>query len=141
MILKRLAQACVLIVGIAVFLPWQAGTIVDAAESVRGLQTDEGPMVVVVCLITIALIQVGWRTAWIGAGFVAAISGRTLINLIGAETGDAAVGLWIATLASVTGAALLIVDMFAGVSRRDADSASSRSGSRGLSGPLGRRRQ
>ena len=98
------------------------------------MDTSEGQLVFVVSLITVGLIQVGWRPAWIGSGFAGAITIRAIL-----DTGaDPAAGLWIAAAASVAAAVMLVWDMFAAVSA-DGGPSDEPSG-RGLSGPLGRRR-
>ncbi len=135
---KRVAQACVAAAAAAMFLPWRTGAGESGAESVRGTGVDEGQIVLLACLLTVGLIQVGWRPAWIGAGFAGAITVRELLDLIGSDGADPAAGLWIAAAASAAAVVLLVWDLFAGVSA-SADTAT-RDGGRGLSGPLGRRR-
>ena len=124
------------------FLPWQTGTDEDAAESVQGINADKGQIVLVVCLVTIGLIQVGWRPAWIGAGFAGAIMVREILYLSGDGGPDPASGLWIASAACAAALVLLVWDLFAGVSAGgDPDHGKGKPGGRGLSGPLGRRRR
>lgn len=118
----------------AMFLPWHTTATESGTESVQGISTSEGPIVLAVGLVTIGLIQVGWRPAWIGAGFAGATTARRILD---SET-DPASGLWIVTAVSVVAVVLLIWDMFAGVS---ASSTDDKPPGHGLSGPLGRRRR
>ena len=120
----------------AMFLPWHTVASQGAAESVRGVELNEGQLVLVVGLVTVGLVQVGWRPAWIGAGFVAATALRALFD---GKT-DPAAGLWIAAAASVVAAVLLVWDMVANVAGPSDGSDDGKPGGRGLSGPLGRRR-
>ena len=122
----------------AMFLPWQTGVDEGAAQSVAGTGTSEGQLVLVVSLVTVGLVQVGWRPAWIGAGLASASTIRVILKLSGEGKADPAVGLWIAAAASVVATAFLVWDMFANVTPAGEDDA--RPGRRGLSGPLGRRR-
>jgi hypothetical protein len=131
---KRIAQACAAIAAASVFLPWQ--TTVDTADagSVIGSSTSAGQIVFIVCLITVGLIQVGWRPAWIGAGFAAATAIREMFR----GEADLAIGLPIVAAACLVAAVLLVWEMFANVSAPgDTDG----TGGPGLSGPLGRRRR
>lgn len=116
------------------FLPWHAASGESGTESVRGIAVNDGQLVLVMSLVTVGLIQVGWRPAWIGAGFAGAITIRKVLD----GGTDPASGLWIAAAASVLAAVLLIWDMFINVS---AGGGSERTGGHGLSGPLGRRRR
>ena len=128
---------CAAAAAAAMFLPWQ--TTDNATESVQGTGINEGQIVLVVCLITVGLIQVGWRPAWISAGFAGAITVREILSLSSDGGPDPASGLWIAAAASGVAVALLIWDMFASVSE-DGGPDDKPSG-RGSSGPLGRRRR
>ena len=119
------------------FLPWHTTGGDNGAESVPGTSTGAGQIVLVVCLITVGLVQVGWRPAWIGAGFGAATAVRELFD----PEADPAWGLGAAIAACVVAAVLLVWDMFANVSAPGDDTGSSGPGGRGLSGPLGRRRR
>lgn len=112
-------------------LPWQSTGDVSTA----GTGVVEGQITFIVGLVTVGLIQTGWRPAWIGAGFVAAIALRRIFD---ADT-DPAVGLWIAAAASIAAVVLLVWDMFARVSALEDDH--DKPDGRGLSGPLGRRRR
>ena len=126
----------------AMFLPWHTTTTEIGTEPVQGTGVNQGQLVLVVGLITVGLIQVGWRPAWIGAGFVGAVAVKELIDLAGIDGSDPASGLWIAAAASIVAVILLVWDMFTGVSA-PGDDASDRGkqGGQGLSGPLGRRRR
>ena len=116
------------------FLPWHTTTTESGTESVQGIASSEGPILLAVSLITAGLIQVGWRPAWIGAGFAGAIAIRRILD----SEIDPAFGLWIAAVASVVAVVLLIWDMFANVS---ATGTEGKPPGHGLSGPLGRRRR
>ena len=116
------------------FLPWHTAAADGGTESVRGVAVNDGQLVLVVSLITVGLIQVGWRPAWIGAGFAGAITIRKILD---GET-DPASGLWIAAAVSLVAVVLLIWDMFAGVS---ASGGEGKPPGHGLAGPLGRRRR
>ena len=116
------------------FLPWHTTAADGATESVRGIAVNDGQLVLVVSLITVGLIQVGWRPAWIGSGFAGAVTIRRILD---SET-DPALGLWIAAAVSLVAVVLLIWDMFAGVS---ASGGEDKPGGHGLAGPLGRRRR
>lgn len=118
----------------AMFLPWHTAAAESGTESVQGIATSEGPIVLAVSLITAGLIQVGWRPAWIGAGFAVAVTIRRILD---SET-DPAPGLWTVAAVSLVAVVLLIWDMFARVSAPGDDG---RPPGRGLSGPLGRRRR
>ncbi len=129
---KRIAQACGVVAALAAFLPWHTTAGDNGAESVPGSSTSAGQLVLVVCLITVGLVQVGWRPAWIGVGFSAATAIRELFD----SQADPAWGLGIAIAACLVATVLLVWDMFANVAAPDDGP-----GGRGLSGPLGRRRR
>ena len=139
---------CAAVVAVATFLPWQTTTTAAGTKSVQGTAVNEGQIVLIVCLVTVGLVQVGWRPAWIAAGFAGATTIREILRLSGDGKADPAAGLWIAAIASVIAVILLVWDMFTNVARApddDDDSAADRRGGkppkRGLSGPLGRRRR
>ena len=131
---KRIAQVFGAIAALSAFLPWQ--TADGGVETVAGTSTSAGQIVLVVCLITVGLVQVGWRPAWIGVGFAAAVAIRALFD----SGADPAWGLAIAVPACLVAAALLVWEMFVNVSAAP-DDAGGGPGGRGLSGPLGRRRR
>ena len=137
--LKRIAQVCAVVAAAAMFLPWHTTAAEGGTESVQGIAVNDGQLVLVVSLVTTGLIQVGWRPAWIGAGFAGAAAVRALLD---SET-DPASGLWIAAAASIVAVVLLIWDLFAGVSVSGDGTVDGpdKPGGRGLSGPLGRRRR
>ena len=132
---------CGAVAAVAMFLPWHTTVSESGTESVLGTGVNGGQWVLVVSLVTIGLIQVGWRPAWIGSGFAAAITVREILSLAGGDDADPASGLWIAAAASLVAVVLLIWEMFASVSASGDDSGDSKPGGRGLSGPLGRRRR
>ena len=123
-----------IVIAATMFLPWYTTATESGTESVQGIASGEGPIVLAVSLITAGLIQVGWRPAWIGAGFVGA---STIRRILDSEI-DPAFGLWIAAAASIVAVVLLIWDMFANVS---ATGGEDKPPGHGLSGPLGRRRR
>ena len=118
----------------AMFLPWHTTASASGTESVQGIAVNDGQLVLVVSLVTAGLVQVGWRPAWIGAGFAGAITVRRILD----GGTDPAVGLWVAAAVSLVAAVLLIWEMFTSVSAPGDDG---RSPGRGLSGPLGRRKR
>ena len=118
---KRVAQLAAVVAGAAVFLPWEASSGPEA-PTVQGLDTDEGRIVLIVALVTVVLVQIGWRPAWIGAGFVLAIAGRRLLAALGDDPGGPGLGLWVAVAAAVAAAALLVVDMFTTIDRSPPES-------------------
>ena len=116
------------------FLPWHAGD----TKSVQGISVNDGQLVLVVSLVTIGLVQVGWRPAWIGAGFAAATTVRRILD---GDT-DPAAGLWTAAAVSIVAAVLLIWELLAGISASGPGAdGNDKPDRRGLSGPLGRRRR
>jgi len=121
---KRAAQAAMVVAGAAMFIPWERTTEASGgvAETLNGFAAGEGSIIVIVCLITVALVEIGWRPAWIGAGFVLAICARGMVQITGAMHSEFGSGIWLATAASITAAGLLIWDMFAGISRPDTGS-------------------
>ena len=83
-------------------LPW--GELADG-ESPQGIELTEGVLVLVASVLTVALIQVGLRPAWMGAGFVVAVLGRQLFSDDVKELG---IGLLSGLAFSVVAASLLI---------------------------------
>lgn len=126
---------CGAVAALTTFLPWQTAVTEGGVESVAGTSTSAGQLVLVVCLVTVGLVQVGWRPAWIGAGFGAATAIRELFD----READPAWGLGVVIAACVVATVLLVWDMFANVAAPGDDPAGP--GGRGLSGPLGRRRR
>ena len=105
----------------------------------QGTGVNEGQLVLVSCLVTVGLIQVDWRPAWIGTGFAGAVAIREILDLSGGGEPNPASGLWTAATACIVAVVLLVWDMFTSVSAdEDLDG---EPGGKGLSGPLGRRRQ
>ena len=70
------------------------------------METTDGALVLIVGVITIGLIQVGLRPAWMGAGFLVALLGRQVFADVG--PGDPTVWL-IGGLALALLAALVLV--------------------------------
>lgn len=129
---------CAVVAAAAMFLPWHTTAGESATASVQGIAVNDGQLVLVVSLVTAGLIQVGWRPAWIGAGFAVAITIRRILD----SATDPGPGLWTAAVAALVAVVLLIWDMLAGVSGSSDDTGGQRgTGGLGLSGPLGRRRR
>ena len=134
---RRVAQAGAAAAVVTMFLPWQT-VAEEGGSATPGVEVGEGRIVFIVCLVTIGLIQVRWRPAWIGTGFSCAIMVREILQLSGGGEPDPAFGLWMAVAACAAAAVLLIWEMFAGVSASGTDD---KPPGHGLSGPLGRRRR
>ncbi|WP_419855399.1 hypothetical protein [Candidatus Poriferisodalis sp.] len=136
---KWIAQACVVVAGAAMFLPWNVNAGLSGTQTVTGISTGVGRILLVICILTVVLIQIRWRPAWIGAGFAGAIAVRELFSPSGTGTPDAGLGPQIAFIACAVAVLLLGWNMFAGVAAGEG---------RGpdepprwfFSGPLGRRR-
>ena len=136
---KWIAQACVVVAGAAMFLPWNVNAGLSGTQTVTGISTGIGRILLVICIVTVVLIQIRWRPAWIGAGFAGAIAVRELFSPSGTGTPDAGLGPQIAFIACAVAVVLLGWNMFAGVAAGEG---------RGpdepprwfFSGPLGRRR-
>jgi len=136
---KWIAQACVAAAGAAMFLPWHINAGLGGNQTVRGISTGIGRLLLVICILTMVLIQIRWRPAWIGAGFAGAMAVRELFSPSGVGAPDAGLGPWIAFIACAVAVILLGWNMFAGVAAGEG---------RGpdepprwfFSGPLGRRR-
>lgn len=139
---RRAAQALALVAAAAVFLPWQSGTENDGG-SLAGNGVSEGRVVLVVCVATVLLVQIGWRPAWIGAGFVFAVTARAILTLSGGDPPDTAVGIWITAAAALAAVVLLAWDLFVSVAplHDDAPGTDDKPQRNWLSGPLGRRRR
>ncbi|MDE0133720.1 MAG: hypothetical protein OXH86_10755 [Acidimicrobiaceae bacterium] len=136
---KWIAQACVAAAGAAMFLPWHINAGLGGNQTVRGISTGIGRLLLVICILTMVLIQIRWRPAWIGAGFAGAMAVRELFSPSGVGAPDAGLGPRIAFIACAVAVILLGWNMFAGVAAGEG---------RGpdepprwfFSGPLGRRR-
>ena len=123
------------------FLPWyiDARTGLVGTDTVRGISAGIGQLLLVVSIVTIALVQIDWRPAWIGAGFAGAIAVREILDPSADGTPDPGIGLWITVIGAAVAVVLLGWNMFAGVAEDDG------SGPDGpprwfFSGPLGRRK-
>ncbi len=62
----------------SMLLPWQQ--TVGGDSVVRGININEGVLVIIASVLTIGLIQVELRPAWMGAGFVVAVLGRQVLS-------------------------------------------------------------
>lgn len=117
---RRVAQLSAAAIVAAMFLPWEAGAGPEVPTA-QGFDTDEGRIVVIAALLTIVLVQIGWRPAWIGAGFVVAVAGRRLLTALGDDPGPG-IGLWVAVAAALAAVALLFADMFMTIDRSPPES-------------------
>ncbi len=136
---KWIAQACVVVAGAAMFLPWNVNAGLSGTQTVSGISTGIGRILLVICILTVVLIQIRWRPAWIGAGFAGAIAVRELFSPSGIGTPDAGLGPQIAFIACAVAVLLLGWNMFVGVAAgegRDPGEPPRWF----FSGPLGRRR-
>lgn len=136
---KWIAQACMVVAGAAMFLPWNVNAGLSGTQTVTGISTGIGRILLVICILTVVLIQIRWRPAWIGAGFAGAIAVRELFSPSGIGTPDAGLGPQIAFIACAVAVLLLGWNMFAGVAAgegRDPGEPPRWF----FSGPLGRRR-
>ena len=136
---KWIAQACVVVAGAAMFLPWNVNAGLSGTQTVTGISTGVGRILLVICILTVVLIQIRWRPAWIGAGFAGAIAVRELFSPSGIGTPDAGLGPQIAFIACAVAVLLLGWNMFVGVAAgegRDPGEPPRWF----FSGPLGRRR-
>lgn len=107
------------VVVVAMFLPW--ATYETLFDDERGVSVGEGSTLMLVSLVGIGLIQLGWRPAWITAGLVAAVTLKSTIDLLGRDNASPGFGLWIALIAGIGAAALLIVEMFGAIERAPDD--------------------
>lgn len=138
---KRIAQVCAGAAGVATVLPWHVNAGLSGNQTMLGIGVAEGRLTIVACAVTIGLVHIDWRPAWISAGFAAAIAAREIFSSSGigpdARPPDPGIGVWVAVIAAGVAAVLLVWDMLAGISGAgDGDEPPHR----GLSGPLGRRR-
>lgn len=107
----HLARLCLAVAAIALLLPWETG---DAAAS--GFGVNDGQVAFLALLVTFVLIQVKFRPAWIGAGFVVAVAGRAVIDLSGSGPPGLGIGVVVVAVAALAAAVLLLWDLFAAVS-------------------------
>lgn len=121
-------------------LPWHVNAGLGGNQTVLGISVNEGRLTILACAVTIGLVHVDWRPAWIGAGFAGAIAAREVFDPSGVgppgRPPDPGIGVWIAVVAAGIAAVLLVWDMLAGISGTGGDEPPKH----GLSGPLGRRR-
>lgn len=136
---KWIAQACVAVAGAAMFLPWNVNAGLSGTQTVTGISTGVGRILLVICILTLVLIQIRWRPAWIGAGFAGAMAVRELFSPSGVGAPDAGLGPQIAFIACAVAVILLGWNMFAGVAAGDGGDPDEPP-RWFFSGPLGRRR-
>lgn len=113
----RLAQVCLVIAVVSLLLPWEAGD-----TETTGFGVNDGQVAFLALLVTLVLIGVKFRPAWTGAGFVAAVAGRAVLNLSDSGPPDLGIGVVIVALAALAAAILLLWDLFAAVSATSAAS-------------------
>ena len=105
----RVSEACAGLVILAMFLPWTS----VAGNSTTGVQADEGQLMLLVGVVTIVLIRLGIRAAWIAVGFGASVMWRqALVQTDGVDVG---IGLWLGALAATTATGFLVWNMVAEV--------------------------
>lgn len=121
-------------------LPWHVNAGLSGNQTVLGISVNEGRLTILACAVTIGLVHVDWRPAWIGAGFAGAIAAREVFDPSGVgppgHPPGPGIGVWIAVVTAGIAAVLLVWDMLAGMSGTGGDEPPRH----GLSGPLGRRR-
>ena len=100
----RLAEVLAAVTVLAMLLGWA-----DEPEAVRGLQESEGQLVVLAAVVSIVLMRLGNRLAWMAAGFGAAVSWRAIVQL----GGDAGWGLRLAVPAASAAVVMLVWHMIA----------------------------
>lgn len=136
---KWIAQAFVAVAGASMFLPWHVNAGLGGNQTVRGVSTGIGRILLVICVATVVLVHLRWRPAWIGAGFAGAIAIRELVSPSGIGNPDPGLGPQIAFITCAAAVVLLGWNMFAGVAAgegRDPGEPPRWF----FSGPLGRRR-
>ena len=102
----RVAEVLAAVTVLAMFLGWAAGP-----DAVRGVQDSEGQLVLLSALGSVVLMRVGYRAAWIAAGFATAVSWRAITQL----GGDAGWGLRLAVLTATLTTVTLVWHMIAEV--------------------------
>ena len=107
----HLAQLCLVIAVASLLLPWETGD-----TETNGFGVNDGQVAFLALLITFVLIRVKFRPAWCGAGFVAAVAGRAMLNLSDSGPPDLGIGVIIVAAAALAAAVLLLWDLFAAVS-------------------------
>lgn len=107
-----MAQLCLAFAAVSLLFSWERGVV----DSNNGFAADDGRVIFITLLITVVLIQVKFRPAWCGAGFVVAVAGRDIFNLAKPGPPDAGVGPWLVAAAALLAVALLLWELFAGVS-------------------------
>lgn len=110
-----LARLCLGATVLSLLLPWQTGNGVTRS----GFDVDDGRAIFLAALITLVLMQIKFRPAWIGAGFVVAVSGRAIFTLLRTSTLELGIGLVIVGLTALVATCLLLWDMFANVAAEE----------------------
>ena len=117
---RPLAQVLLVAVAGSVFLTWVS---TGSGDATAGIDFGEGRFVIIVAALTIGLVQLGWRPAWIGGGLVAATLIRQLLRIGDTAEQSAGLGLWLGVILSIGAAGLLIQELFASIERAPADDA------------------
>ncbi len=107
-----------IVAGIAIFMPWQASITTGVTKA--GNQLGIGRGALIISVITLLLISVKWRPAWIGAGLMTATVGRELVETLGDDIIETRVGIWLSFFGALVAASLLIWDLIAGVQAKRA---------------------
>lgn len=116
---RPLAQALLVAVAGSVFLTWVS---TPSGESTVGIDFSEGRLTAIIAVITIGVIQLGLRPAWIGNGLIVAVLGRELGRTSGSSGLDPGAGLWLGLVLAVASLGLLIWDLFSSIDRSPIDS-------------------
>jgi len=111
---RRLAaQILMLLVVAAMFATWASSELTNA--SVTGIDADAGRLAIVGSLVTIALVQLNQRPAWVVAGFTVAVLAREFFELSGSDGVQVGSGLSGAVVLALAATAVLAWDLFASV--------------------------
>ena len=102
-----------LLVVAAMFATWASSELTNA--SVTGIDADAGRLAIVGSLVTIALVQLNQRPAWVVAGFTVAVLAREFFELSGSDGVQVGSGLSGAVVLALAATAVLAWDLFASV--------------------------
>lgn len=111
----RSAQTALMVCALAlVGLTWTT----SAVGSLRGYEVDVGVMCLFVAAVTLVLIQLRLKAAWMGAGFLLAAIGREFLHARSNTELDEGAGLSLATAAALFTLVVLIADLFLNIHER-----------------------
>ena len=102
----------------SVFLTWVSTA---TGDTTAGSNFDQGRLTIMVAAITIGVIQLGWRPAWIGCGLIVAVLARELLRIGDSADLDPGLGLGLGLVLAVAALGLLVWDMFSSIERTDSD--------------------